>query len=247
MLVLDEKGEPIDNSSDTRDKGFRATKLEAKDMPPPRHNVIYLKPVEATGVGGGKMNSARETPFFYAIQRGNNEAMRELLKAHANPNSVSRDGMPALYYAASLGNLAAVRALLDAGADSNATNGEHATALHSAAQENHVEIMNALLRVQHTNANARTKQGLTPLLAAARRGNINAMRVLLDSGNVDINAQRDDGMSALHLTARNNAVEALQFLLDRGARTDIKNAHGLTAIEVARQSKSTGAVDVLNK
>ncbi len=53
--------------------------------------------------------------------KGHTEVVRELLKAHANPNAVRKlDGMTALSMGAQKGWVDVVNTLLDAGADINA-------------------------------------------------------------------------------------------------------------------------------
>mmetsp|Transcript_32289 Transcript_32289/g.60668 ORF Transcript_32289/g.60668 Transcript_32289/m.60668 type:complete len:215 (+) Transcript_32289:1127-1771(+) len=70
------------------------------------------------------------------------------------------------------------------------------------------------------------------LRAAIKRGNMEVVKDLLEKG-VDPNFRDQQGMSLLHVAAIFNISEAAILLCEAGARIDVKNNQGETAVELA--------------
>ncbi len=99
-----------------------------------------------------------------AIQRGDQQTLRSLLKDGADPNAKDSKGTPLLMSAVLYGNADTVRLLLNYGADPDATNAAGATALIWAAGD----PLKAEMLIQYgANVNAKSALGRTPLLVAA--------------------------------------------------------------------------------
>jgi ankyrin repeat protein len=95
----------------------------------------------------------------------------------------------------------------------------------------------------------------TPLLAAAgsnwaitdTRGRfrnekqcIETARLLLEAG-ADINAVNATGQSSLHAAARLDLKDFVRFVGERGAKLDVKDRNGATALDIAEGRTGTAA------
>ena len=100
------------------------------------------------------------------------------------------------------------------------------------------------------NTSLAIKDGSTPLMAAAGLGAprggdeevteagekndpVDVLRILVDKG-ADVNAANDLGMTALHYAVQRGSDRIIEFLASKGARFDIKNKQGRTAVELAK-------------
>ena len=70
----------------------------------------------------------------------------------------------------------------------------------------------------------------TPLLIAAGSGNLERIEELVDEG-CDINEQSAHGMTAMHAAAKYGRLACAEFLVFSGARLDIANDSGRTALD----------------
>ena len=134
-----------------------------------------------------------------------------------------------------------------------------ATPYMRAARAGDVTLMKVLLAAGADPALAQDN-GNSPLLLAAGLGHrgpiggtetmaIEAIAISLDRG-ADINAVNTAGDSALHVAATTNFAESgtaagslaiVKFLTDRGARLDIRNKQGRTALESVLRAKEHSA------
>jgi ankyrin repeat protein len=144
----------------------------------------------------------------------------------------------------------------DRGGDSMLTVGT--TPLIRAAKAGDIEAVQLLLKY-HAIADLPNSLGITPFMAAAGIGSttldirarfrnearcIETGRMILAAG-ADINAVRDNGQSALHGAALWGWNGYVQFLADSGARLDLKDQSGSTALDVAQgKAGVTGRVGV---
>ena len=94
-----------------------------------------LKAVLATGISVNATDNDRETALMEAADRGNLNAVLNLIIAGADVNARDEDGETALMIAADDGHAAIVQALIAAGADINARDEEGESALDKAIDE----------------------------------------------------------------------------------------------------------------
>ncbi len=119
--------------------------------------------------------------------------------------------------------------------------------LHAAAEARHEKLARLLLKTG-VDVNAKDKDGETPLM---RTSDQKTFKLLLQNG-ADINAQNNNGNTYLmHLIVGSPYVRSTRrqtlcrSLLDSGARTDIKNKDGKTALQLAREKKYDEIVKLL--
>jgi uncharacterized protein len=136
------------------------------------------------------------------------------------------------------------RTKLDRGDDTMLTTGT--TPLLRAAKAGDVAAMKLLLE-KGADAKLATRAGINPLMAAAGLGTkeedttgrrktqadaIEAIKLCLEAG-LDINAVDSRGQSALHGAAFWGLDDVVQFLAERGAKLDLKDKQGRTALDAA--------------
>lgn len=171
---------------------------------------------------------------------------RLLLNHGANVNAGRQDGMTALMLAAREGKLDFVRLLLKHKANVNARDNFGQTPLLLALQYNHIEIAKLLLD-KGANAMLKDRVGTTSLMHASRLGDLEMVQVLLQK-EVDVNALIIDGpmgmrpASALMLAAAVGDPEIIQLLLKHGAKPDIQDSYGRTALIWAVKENRVPAV-----
>lgn len=103
-----------------------------------RTSISYVMPGKAMTMRGA---------LHFAVANGNARAVRALLRAGSDPESVlDKAGNTALHVAAQNGQSVLVDLLLDAGADPNVVNGINDTPLHVGAANGHADVVTALLQ-----------------------------------------------------------------------------------------------------
>jgi hypothetical protein len=124
-----------------------------------------------------------ETPLLGAAASGDAGAVKQLLKAGANPNEGRFLGLPAVMFPLMMQNRKLFQTFVDGNADLQVRDQSGATTLMWAVyQENaSLEIIQRVLKAG-VDPNARDAQGNTALVWAMRRGNAPAMRALEQAG-----------------------------------------------------------------
>jgi hypothetical protein len=84
------------------------------------------------------------------------------------------------------------------------------------------------------DVHARDLGGLTALIKAALKGFTSIMRILIVEGKSDLDATNDLNQTALICATINGHAAAVALLLSFGARTDIRDSAGYTALDTAR-------------
>lgn len=146
--------------------------------------------------------------------------------------------------AAGKGDAVAVRGALDLlGVDANAAAGGE-TLLLAAVRSGSRELVEELIAAG-ADVNRADGQGLTPIMAAALCHH-HELVAPLAKARADLNriyAQID--MTPLMYAAFTARMEDVQAFLEAGARTDVKNRFGYTALKFAEQMQSVEIIKVL--
>jgi ankyrin repeat protein len=136
------------------------------------------------------------------------------------------------------------RVKLDRGDDTMLTTGT--TPLLRAAKAGDVEVIRLLL-AKGADPKLATRTGINPLMAAAGLGTkeedttgrhktesdaIESIKLLLAAGT-DINAANSQGQTALHGAAEKGSDQIVKFLAENGAKLDLKDKQGRTALDAA--------------
>jgi ankyrin repeat protein len=136
------------------------------------------------------------------------------------------------------------RVKLDRGDDTMLTTGT--TPLLRAAKAGDVEVIRLLL-AKGADPKLATRAGINPAMAAAGLGTkeedttgrhkteadaIESIKLLLAAGT-DINAANSQGQTALHGAAEKGSDQVVKFLAENGAKLDLKDKQGRTALDAA--------------
>jgi ankyrin repeat protein len=196
-------------------------------------------------------DAAGRTPLHVAALAGDTTAMRNLLRAGAEPSAPAQPNAPRdidggatpLHFAVREGAPDAVRLLLSVGARTDARDNRGETPLHVAAAVGDYETVDLLLS-RGADPNARDDRGRTPLHRAATftpepgdtpAGPPAADRIItrLVAAGATVDARDRDGRTPLHDAARITNLPAIGALLIARANPAAADALGVTPLHVA--------------
>jgi ankyrin repeat protein len=173
-----------------------------------------------------------------AVKNQNKEAIRTLLRDHADVNARWGDGTTALHWSAHWDDLETADALLRAGANVNSATDIGVTPL-SLACENANRAMVDKLLAAGADPNAALSTGESPLMTCSRTGSVDGVRALLARGGNANAKENSHDQTALIWAVSQKHPEVVQALIkagaDVGARTrvhremivrDVPNAKG---------------------
>ncbi|XP_062206354.1 potassium channel AKT1-like isoform X2 [Phragmites australis] len=174
----------------------------------------------------------------FAVTRGDDFLLHQLLKRGLDPNESDNNGHTALHIAASKGNEQCIRLLLDYGADPNARDSEGKVPLWEALCEKHDAVVQLLVE-----SGADLSSGDTALYAciAVEENNTELLGDIIRYGG-DVNRSLKDGTTPLHRAVCDGNVQMVEFLLEHGADIDKLDNNGWTPRALADQQ---GHEDIL--
>ncbi|KAH0566016.1 hypothetical protein GP486_000588 [Trichoglossum hirsutum] len=175
-----------------------------------------------------------------AADKGDDNAIRYLLDAGADINSIAGNYATALQFAAVSGNATTVSLLLARGADPNVIGGFDRTALRAAVGRKYDTMAQELLKA---GADPNSEGALH---LAAQNGNDDAINYLLDAG-ADVNATAGHYGTALEYAAINGKATTVSLLLARGADTNTIAGFERTALRAAVAREYNAMVQELLK
>ena len=204
-----------------------------------------------------QQNKDGKSALHLAVQKGNIELVKLLIKAGADVNISNNYGWTALHFAVRDNAIELVKLLLKAGADVNMSNDIGWTVLHFLPLdhdmiENYKKILQLLLSAG-ADINAQTIDGLSALHFATfvdlspkttAEKTFEHVKLLLNSG-ADINLQNNRGETVLHLAVRDNAIELVKLLLNSGADINLQKNDGETALHFAVRDNAIELVKLL--
>ena len=188
-------------------------------------------------------NREGDTALGLAARAGREDVVAALLDGAPEAERRQIDlpdarGATPLMLALHAGRSAVARRLLDAGAVVDAADIQGETALSEAAFAGEEALGVALLQ-KGARPNDPDRYGKAPICYAAARGAAGLVGALLDAG-VDIDARYGGDLTALmwaaghpDLTATERAVATVKLLLTRGAKLDLVDDRGRSALMIA--------------
>jgi uncharacterized protein len=192
--------------------------------------------VLAAGCGGSDTPSAGR--LYAAAERGDEAAVRDLLRRGAGSDERGPGRRTAVTAAAYAGAVSVVRLLVDAGADVDAQDETRANAVLSTGETGDVAVLHEVLRAR-PDLTRTNRFGGTALIPAADRGHVDVVRALLQT-EIDVVHVNDLGWTALLEAVilgdgGERHREIVRLLLDAGADPNIADRDGVTPLAHARE------------
>lgn len=184
-----------------------------------------------------------------AANTGDTVQLQKLIAARVNLNLRDPLGRTPLHVATFAKQTEAIRILIKAGADINLLENDRYDAVTIAAVADDEESLRVLLALGASAKQITSRYDGTALIAAAHLGHDGVVRQLIAAG-APLNH-----VNNLHWTAviesivlGNGGVRhqaTLKALIDAGANLQLKDRHGLSPLELARQRGFTSMVNML--
>ncbi|CAG0911423.1 unnamed protein product, partial [Cyprideis torosa] len=172
-------------------------------------------------------NSLNQTPLHLANTL---ETATLLIDNGAEVDARDEEGRTPLHLASRRDRRSLVQVLLSHGADPNIRDEDKQTPLHFATRRGHHSIVDLLL-AHGADVLATDIAGRTPLSEAKTEEVILVMIGLTE----DLNRQDQQTWNTpLHSCCQRGYEEAAKRLIEKGARLDLKNKKGETALDIAR-------------
>ncbi|CAO2204181.1 unnamed protein product [Urochloa humidicola] len=167
----------------------------------------------------------------FAVTRGDDLLLHQLLKRGLDPNESDNHGHTALHIAASKGNEQCVKLLLDYGADPNVRDYQGKVPLWEALCEKHAAVVELLVE-----SGADLSSGDTGLYAcvAVEENNTELLKDIIRYGG-DLNRSTRDGTTPLHRAVCDGNVQMVELLLEHGADIDKQDNNGWSPRDLAEQ------------
>jgi ankyrin repeat protein len=238
----------------TTDSTATPTLCEAAEL----DDIELLK--QLLNTGGVDVNATNEngvTALHIYAQKNNPEAIQLLVDKGADINMVRHDPYDPVYHttplniAARCGDQAVVNQFLKTpGINVNFKDSKGKTPLHSLlgtpGNKTTVETIRQLI-AKGADVNATNNTGDTPLHYVASQLHRPAfVEELLKAPGIDINAKNDKDNTPLHLAVKAECVSIVKLLLDKGARQDLPNNEGKTALDLAATSTNEEIKNLFN-
>jgi uncharacterized protein len=183
-------------------------------------SALFLSLALALGAAG--VTAQSDPPIIDAVKRGDEAAVRSLVRGSGVVDTASADGTTPLHWAARDDRVDILELLIRAGAQVNAADRYGITPLAFATMNGSARAI-AMLLGAGADAKGRVGDGESVLMAAARTGNVDAVRLLLERG-ADPNLREPwQNETALMWAAGENHGGVVRLLASRGADLDARS------------------------
>lgn len=202
--------------------------------------------------GGADLNVIPNDGLGYSLlidaaNKGNDEIVSLLIKHGAKVNYISPGGYTALSKAVSKQSVPTIRALIDGGADVNMKNSYgHSLLVDAITHYRRPDLSVVKVLVDSgVNIHSVDKQGksLGHFLSSSRK-NIEAIDLLVDLG-LDINVFSLASYTPLMNASYNGDIKAVKWALSKGAKPNLTNKYGNSALHYAIKNNKFNVIDAL--
>lgn len=176
-----------------------------------------------------------KTALMVAAQAASDSLCVDLVALGADVGAKNKNGGTPLMHASVGGSLDIVNLLLRKGAEVNERASNGWSALMLASAKGFSQIVKRLIEV-NGEPNIQDVFGWTPLMHAVEQNRKNVIELLVSSSNGEIDNRNIDGVTALHRAAALGYIEIVRILLAGGARADLPDQTGRTAVDYALES-----------
>jgi ankyrin repeat protein len=192
-------------------------------------------------------DSSGQTPLFWASVRGDEAAVKTLLKYGANPNVVSNMGETPLHWSTMARNENCTRYLLEGGAEPNVGSCFGTSPLqHAAWVESDPSIHLEWLVTYGADVNWKNRKDQRPLHYAVNKDADASVAFLIDHGAM-LEVYDNNGSTPLLDSLRYDVPTVTDLLLRRGANPLAKKENGDTLLHVAAANSSINVFKILSR
>ena len=195
-----------------------------------------------------KLPENEQTALFFKYALEGNKKMLKFLNENCNINinALDEDDNTALMFAVKSGKSEVVDYLLKNNADVNIRNKFGITPLHLAVRKNALNLVEHILRYG-ADINITDNYEQTPLFDAIQENNAQMIAFLIDN-KAYMNQQNQEGRTPLMVaTFKKERQEALITLLKYGAKVNMTDHNGRTALMHAINNNNGAMMDILLK
>ncbi len=187
------------------------------------------------------------TALMIASSRNNDKSVKALIEAGAIIDKKTKAGKSALSIAVISRFYESTEELLNGGADANQKFRDHQSILMLACAGGGGSDIVKLLIEHGADMHEIDDFGNTAIMFAAIAGDIDSIHVLFSfsASKTIINHQNNDGKTALMFAASRDHVNVLKSLIDYGAKLDLKEKHGYSAIKIASETSKIESFNML--
>lgn len=186
-----------------------------------------------------------------AAQRGDVDAIEQLIAEGADLNARDRAGRTPIHVAAFASQDEALRALARAGADLDAFEHQAYDIVTIAAVANDLELLDLALRLGASPANVTSPYDGTALIAAAHLGHHEVVKRLIGAGAPLDHVNNLTWTALIEAVVLGNGgadhIETVRALVEAGADTTIGDRQGITPLEHARARGYTEMIAILER
>lgn len=193
--------------------------------------------VQRVGYTQVRSQGIRASLALAAARGGHMSAVRWLVSRGTRVNVTDQEGQNILSWVVSTGNAQDVRFLIAHGADVNHADDVGRTPLVWAAYRGDPSVVSTLVQA---GAHVNPQGDITPLGAAIENGNSETMHLLLKQGANPNGWHR--GWTPLMVSAMFGRSELILPLHAAGARIDVRDRSGRTAVMLARDAKTASTL-----
>ena len=172
------------------------------------------------------------TPLAISALRGHENITRLLLARKAKVDLADDEGITPLMNAVQENKVTIVKLLMKDGANVHAKDSENRTILHRAARNGDYDLVKLLLD-RNCDARAVTKFGDTPFLDAVYSNNLKVVDLFAEREADGSSDQNNLGTTCVHAAAEEGNLQMLVRLLNAGAKPDLIDRVGRSALLVA--------------
>ncbi|PKA49049.1 Potassium channel AKT1 [Apostasia shenzhenica] len=179
----------------------------------------------------------------FAVIRGDDLLLHQLLKRGLDPNEADSNGHTALHLAASKGNENCAILLLDYGADPNSLDSLASVPLWEAVLGKHEAVIRMLI---DNGADLSYGDMAQYACTAAEQNSIELLKDIVSYGGDVTQPRPGDGTTALHLAVCEGNVAMVKFLLDQGSDLLKEDSHGWSPWQLAEQQGHDEIISLFN-
>jgi ankyrin repeat protein len=184
-------------------------------------------------------------PLHWAAVSGSAPFVRLLLERRAEPSAADASGDTPLNLAAGRGLMEAGGLLLDAGARLDTAGDKGLVLLQGSARSGWVRLFKVILGQEGRRLFSDPRKNLWTMQDAVSGGAVEIVEALIGSG-VTLSAKADlYGWTPLHYAASKGRPAMIAFLARRGVALDARTRAGETATNLAQESGSREALELL--